>query len=197
MKLSALLLLGAFACTGTAQSNPASAPNQNLTVDARAVARAANAMAASARLKDLDKMMDRISQANCPVVLTSAWLAPRLQLLGSDETSASNGIDLGFRNASGKEIRSMELSATILVKKSIYDLAYLPPVHLSLTASGTRNIDSAFDELQRLTLPNQMHPALVDSVRLEQVTFDDGSVWSPATSQYCGLKAGSMRNVFQ
>ena len=134
-------------------------------------------------------------QANCPVVLTSAWLAPRMQLLKSGDASDGNGIDLEFHNASGKAIRSMELSATILVKRSIYDLGYLPPVNLQLTAFGTRNIDSAFDELRRLTLPTEMHPALVDSVQLEQVTFEDGSVWSPKTDQSCGLAPDPMRSI--
>ncbi|HZD50461.1 MAG TPA: hypothetical protein VE178_17090 [Silvibacterium sp.] len=200
MKLSALLLLsslltGAFTRAGVAQSNPAPSPSQNLTVDDQALSRAAAAVAASARAKDLQKMMDRVSRANCPVVLTSAWLTPRLQLLKSDEASGGNGIDLVFQNASGKEIRSMELSATILVKKSIYDLGYLPPVHLSLTAYGTRNIDSAFAELRRLSLPTEIHPALVESIRLEQVTFEDGSVWSSGTDQYCGLTPDPMRSI--
>lgn len=171
MKLSALLILGAAALTCAAQT---SAPSSQL-----------------------QGILDRTAEAGCPVVLTSAWLAPRLQLVKSPsgDSSGGNGIDLEFRNASGKEIRSIELSATILVKKSIYDLGYLPPVHLSLTAFGTRNIDSAFAELRRLSLPEEMHPALVDSVRLEQVTFGDGSEWFPASDRFCGLKPDPMRTI--
>jgi hypothetical protein len=195
MKLSALLLLGAAMCMAQAvtprqsavpspQQSPAATEYEALPIPSPAV------QAAIAR------DMERAAQANCPVVLTSAWLAPRLQLLKSADASADgNGLDLEFRNASGKAIRSMELSATILIKKSIYDLGYLPPVHLQLTAFGTRNIDSAVDELRRLTLPSEMHPALVDSVRLEQVTFADGSVWSPKTDQYCGLTPDPMRSI--
>lgn len=195
MKLSALIVLGAFACVSVAQSNQVPSSSQNLTVDDQSLSRAAAGVAASASAKALQKMMDRISHARCPVVLTSAWLTPRIQLLKSGDDPDGNGIDLEFRNASGKGIYSMELSATILVKKSIYDLGYLPPVHLHLTAYGTRNIDSAFDELRRLSLPDQMHPAVVDGVRLEQVTFEDGSVWSPANDQYCGLKPDQMRSI--
>ena len=195
MKLSALLLFAGLASACVAQSNPAAPSNDNVTVDDQALSRAAAAMAASARLKDLDRMMDRISHANCPVVLTSAWLAPRLQQVRSDQDPGGNGIDLEFQNASGKAIRSMELSATILVKKSIYDLGYLPPVRLSLTAYGTRNIDSTFAELRRLSLPTEMHPALVESIRLEQVTFDDGSLWSSTADQYCGLTPDPMRSI--
>ncbi|MBV8438783.1 MAG: hypothetical protein JOY95_14860 [Silvibacterium sp.] len=173
MKLSALLLrsvsLGVAALACSAQTSPSSSQLQGI--------------------------LDRTTQANCPVVLASAWLAPRLQLLKSGDASGGNGLDLEFRNASGKEIRSIELSATILVKKSIYDLGYLPPVHLHLTAYGTQNIDSAFAELRRLSLPEEMHPALVDGVRLEQVTFEDGSVWSPENDQFCGLKPDPMRSI--
>jgi hypothetical protein len=135
------------------------------------------------------------SASNCPVVLTSAWLAPRLQLLKSEDATAGNSLDLEFSNASGKEIRSMDLSVTVLVKKSIYDLGYLPPIELRLTAYGTRNIDSAFSELRRLTLPDQIHPAVVDRVRLEHVTFTDGSVWAPTTDQYCGFTPDPMRSI--
>ena len=194
MKLSALFLLGAFACACAAQSKPSHSPNQNLTVNDESISRAVNSLA-SERVDPLQQVMAQLIRADCPVVLTSAWLAPRLQLLKSGDNPDGNGIDLEFRNTSGKEIRSIDLSATILVKKTIYDLGYLPPVHLSLTAYGTRNIDAAFDELRRLSLPTQMHPALVDSIRVEQVTFDDGSVWSPASSQYCGLKPDPMRSI--
>ena len=83
MKLSALLLFAGLASACVAQSNPAAPSNDNVTVDDQALSRAAAAMAASARLKDLDRMMDRISRANCPVVLTSAWLAPRLHWEGA------------------------------------------------------------------------------------------------------------------
>ncbi len=163
MKLSALLLLGAFALACAAQSNPAASSSQ--------------------------------SPANCPVVLTSAWLAPRMQLLRSEDATSGNALDLEFSNASGKEIRSMDLSATVLVKKSIYDLGYLPPMQLHLTAYGIRNIDSAFSELRRLSLPDQIHPAMVDRIRLEQVTFSDGSAWTPTTDQYCGLAPDPMRSI--
>jgi hypothetical protein len=173
MKLSALLLLSAAALTCSAQTSPSS---------------------------QLQGILNRTAEANCPVVLTSAWLTPRLQLLKSGDLASGSlsdekGIDLEFRNASGKEIRSIELSARILVKKSIYDLGTLPPVHLHLTAYGTRNLDAAFAELRRLSLPDEIHPALVDSVRLELVTFEDGSVWSPANDQFCGLKPDPMRSI--
>jgi len=191
MKLSALLFLAV--CTCVAQTTTAFPSRQNQAsqtpgiVDDQAVALAASAVAVSAAEKNAQSMMEHISQENCPVVLTSAWLSPRLQLLTSGDASGGNGIDLQFRNASGKEIRSIELSATILVKKSIYDLGYLPPVHLYLTAYGTRTIDSAFAQLRHLSLPGGIHAALVEGVTLEQVSYEDGSVWTPANSDHCGI----------
>lgn len=199
MKLSALLFLAV--CTCVAQTSTAFPSNQIQAsqtigiVDDQAVAHAASAMAASAAEKNLQSIMGRISQESCPVVLTSAWLSPRLQLLRSDDASSGNGIDLQFRNASGKEIRSIELSATILVKQSIYDLGYLPPMHLYLTAYGTRTIDSAFAQLRHLALPGGIHPALVKGVTLEQVTFSEGSVWTPSNSDQCGISSDQMLPV--
>ena len=195
MKLSALLLLGVAACISPAQNVTPSQSTKSIQ-DQTIILTLDEDASVDPELRALSlRMMERSVQANCPVVLTSAWLAPHLQLLRSGNLSDEKGIDLEFRNASGKAIRSIELSATILVKNSIYDLGYLPPVHLHLTAYGTQNIDSAFAELRRLSLPEEMHPALVDGVRLEQVTFEDGSVWSPATDQFCGLKPDPMRSI--
>lgn len=193
MKLSALLLLAAAASTCVAQSvvtfqSAAPSSTQSSTVgivDDQALSRAAAETAAAARLKELQKMMDRVNEANCPVALTSAWLTPRLMLLDTSSGSTGNSLDLEFRNTSGKPIRSMELSARILVKRSIYDLNYLPPLHVYLTSYGTKSVDSTFAELRHLSLPEGIHPALIDGVTLEQVTFEDGSVWASRGDQYC------------
>jgi len=195
MKLSALLLLCASMCVAQAAAphqSAAPSPQQNSSAATQYEDLPIPGPALQAAIA---RDMERARQASCPVVLTSASLAPYLQLLKAGGEVEGNGLDLEFHNASGKEIRSMELSATILVKKSIYDLGYLPPVHLDLTAYGTRNVDSAVDELRRLTLPTRIHPALVDSVRLEQVSFEDGSIWSPKTGQYCGLTPDPMRSI--
>jgi hypothetical protein len=195
MKLSALLLLGASMCMAQAVApHPgiASSPQQNPNSE---TAYEELPIPSPTLQATIARDMERAMQANCPVVLTSAWLVPRLQLLKWGDAANGNGIDLEFRNASGKEIRSIDLSATILVKKSIYDLGHLPPVHLHLTAYGTRNIDSAFDEIRRLTLPSNLHPAVVDGIRLEQVTFADGSVWTAKADKYCGLTPDPMRSI--
>jgi PHD/YefM family antitoxin component YafN of YafNO toxin-antitoxin module len=78
----------------------------------------------------LQELTDRMNQVGCPVVLTSAQMTPYLLLLKASPNSSDApvdlgrgpGIDLGFRNASGKEIHSIALDAEFLAKQSIYDL---------------------------------------------------------------------------
>jgi len=193
MKLSALLVLVALTSTCVAQkiaARPIPSSDQNAQVgivDDQALSRAAAAVGAAATQEELHRMMERLSQANCPVVLTSAWIKPYLMLLKTGDDSRGGSIDLEFRNTSGKEIRSMELSAQILVKKSVYDLGYLPPIYVQLTAYGTSSLDKTSAQLRHLTLPDGIHAALVRGVTLEQVTFSDGSVWTPANNEYCGV----------
>ena len=187
MKLSALLLLAAAASICVAQVKPAS-PSTSQNPGVGMVNDQALSAAARATLDKIPKMTAGANQVSCPVVLTSAWLSPYLMLLDTAGGSAGNGLDLEFHNTSGKEIRSMELSAHIQVKKSVYDLDYLPPIRVHLTAYGSRSIDETFAELRHLSLPEAIHPTLVEGVTLEQVTFEDGSVWSVGSGQYCGLK---------
>jgi hypothetical protein len=194
MKLSALLLLAA-APTCMAQSlaiSPQAAastgPNPQIgIVDSEAVSRAATAFAEAAANKELQKVMDHANQANCPVVLTSAWMTPHLMLLTAAHEPTGSGIDLEFNNVSGKEIRLMEFSAKLLVKKSVYDLGYLPPIYLHLTAYGTGSLDQTFAQVRHLPLPDGIHAGLLQGVTLEQVTFDDGSIWTPVKDNYCGF----------
>lgn len=194
MKLSALLVLAALASTCVAQKMAAPPPtppaDQNAQVgivDDQAMSRAATALAEAAAKKELQMTLERMSHGNCPVLLTSAWMTPHLMLLNSAGEPTGNGIDLEFNNLSGKEIRSMEFSAQLLVKKSIYDLGYLPPIHVQLTSYGTRSLDKTFAQLRHLSLPDGIHAGLLQGVTLEQVIFSDGSVWTPANSDYCGV----------
>ena len=167
MKLSALLLLFAAAFTAIAQST--AAPSQ-------------------ANLSPSQIAITGDNQVGCPVVLTSAWLTPYLMLLraGSAPLDDSGGIDLRFRNASGKEIRSMEFDAVFLAKKSIYDINGVK-ITLHLAATGTDSIDDTFEHLRHLSLPERTNPVLVDNVTLEQVTFADGSVWTAKSDGFCGF----------
>jgi hypothetical protein len=201
MKLSVLLLAVASTCLAQIKpATPPAAPSLSQTqsiavVDDQAIAHAAGAVAAAANMDHLQKMLDRVNRASCPVVLTSAWLAPHLMLVDTPRDSAANGLDLEFRNTSGKEIRLMQFSAKILVKKSKYDLDYLPPIRVYLTAEGTRTVDETFAQLRHLSLPEDIHPTLVQGITLEEVTFEDGSAWAPAGNQYCGLKPDPVLSI--
>jgi hypothetical protein len=208
MKLSALLLLAAAASACVAQNvipfqKAVPSPDQNPNigiVDDDALSRAVTAVAAEAEKKELQKMMDRVNQANCPVVLTGAGLTPYVMLLNTSSDVGSDsanrpGLELEFRNVSGREIRSMEFSARILVKRSIYDLDYLPAIHLYLTAYGTRSVDATFAQLRHLSLPQGIRPSLVEGITLEQVTFGDGSVWTPKNDDYCAFNPNQMLSV--
>lgn len=203
MKLSALLLFAA-ASTAIAQSTGASSnlsPGQiEATGDVSSAAAATVIITGSETTKDLQAASDRVNQVGCPVVLTSAWLSPYLMLLrdgmtpSPDTVRDGSGIDLRFRNASGKEIRSMELDAVFLAKKSIYDLNGVK-ITLHLTATGTDSIDSTFEHLRHLPLPAKTNPVLVDNVSLEQVTFADGSVWTAKGDGFCGFAPNGLKEI--
>jgi hypothetical protein len=178
MKLSTLLVLFAAASTGIAQV----APKPEI---------------APAALK----------AGGCPVVLTSAQMTPYLLLLrSSDGSSVGNpsagdslpgrepGIDLHFRNASGKEIRAVELDAEFLAKESIYDLR-AKKLDLHLSAQGTQSIDETLEHLRHLPLPARTHPVVLSHIALEQVTFTDGAVWSPAKDDACGFSPNGSQQI--
>jgi len=145
----------------------------------------------------IQELTDRMNQVGCPVVLTSAQMTGYLMLLkdspGSSGTSTNPGdgpgIDLGFRNASGKQIRSIALDAEFLAKRTIYDLQ-AEKIEIHLTAEGTRNVDNALDHLRHLPLPQRTHPVVLNHLQLEQVTFIDGSVWMPVRDDSCGFSPG-------
>jgi hypothetical protein len=134
----------------------------------------------------VEEMQTRADRA-CPVVLTSANLTPHLMLLRAEgDSSRDGGLDLEFRNASGKSIDSMEFSVQILARKSIYDLA-ATRIHLDLAAYGARSADETFAQLRHLSLPEGMNPSIVESVTLKQVFYEDGTVWTAKNDSFCGL----------
>lgn len=145
--------------------------------------------------RNLQEYSDQMAggrQSGCPVVLTGAGLTPYILRLTSatDATGEVGGVDLEFRNASGKAIRSIEFLAEIRIKRSILDLDYLPQpveVRLQVMTTGTIVVDENFSQLRHLALPKMRYPTLLSSVSPEQVTFADGSVWVPKTDDACGF----------
>jgi hypothetical protein len=205
MKLSTLLVLFAAASTCIAQNTakspaasalpPHSFDSNSVTVvtmgrDSEALPQISKEELAH-RIEQMQKMADRA----CPVVLTSANLTPHLLLLrAGGDAGKDGGLDLEFRNASGKSIFSMELAVQILAKKSIYDLA-ATRIHLDLTAYGARSADETFAQLRHLALPEGMNPSIVESVTLKQVFYEDGTVWTAKNDSFCGLGSDRMLSI--
>lgn len=154
--------------------------------------------------KQLQLRMHRLAedQTGCPVVLTSASLSPYLMMLrasGGDNTyapAAKGGVDLEFRNTSGKEIRSMQLQAEFLARKSIYDLQ-ANKITLLLSVSGTGDVDAAIKHLRHLPVASPNHPVALSHVTLKQVVFDDGSMWAAPQDNACGMSPDSVLRVAQ
>jgi hypothetical protein len=155
--------------------------------------------------KQLQLRMQRLaagSQEGCPVVLTSTNLSPYMMLLragggnGTYDPVAQGGVDLEFRNASGKEIRSMQLQAEFLAKKSIYDLQ-TEKITMLLTVYGTGDADATVEHSRHLALQSSNHPVALNRVTLKQVVFDDGSMWAARQDNACGTAPNSLLRVMQ
>jgi hypothetical protein len=153
--------------------------------------------------KQLQLRMQQLAenQTGCPVVLTSASLSPYMMLLranggGTYDPAAKGGLDLGFRNTSGKEIRSMQLQAEFLAKKSIYDLQ-ADKITMFLTVYGTGDIDTSIEHPRHLSLQSSNHPVALNGVTLKQVVFDDGSTWTARQNKTCGMTPNSLLRVAQ
>jgi hypothetical protein len=193
MKLSTLLLLltASSVCLAQSAAKPPQvvivpAPNANDATASAQDQRALQGLSKDELEQKLQAMVERSDQAGCPVKLTSAELTPYLLLLQtSNDAPATHGsLDLQFQNASGKGIRSMEFDVQFLARKSIYDLKAVK-IDLHLSASGTRSLDKTFDHLRHLPLPLRTNPVVLNTITLEQVTFADGSVWTPEKDNNC------------
>jgi hypothetical protein len=102
----------------------------------------------------------------------------------------SGSLDLTFRNAADKKIKSAALKVQVKAKKSIYDLdAYTLTTHLEISG-----IDVASGRLlRRLPLPV---PAFgVAQVILESVIYADGSIWSRKADSGCRLDGQALARV--
>ena len=198
MKLSYLVLLFAVAATCIAQETVKPPdPTHNTATNSQGVIVPEQEWPDLRNLskqqleQKLQEMSDRENQAGCPVLLTSAQIAPYLMLLRNSTGFADASqprdpnLDLNFRNASGKAIRSIQFDAEFLTKKSIYDLQ-AAKIDLHLTTNGTTSLDKTLDHLRHLPLAQRPHPIALDKLTLEQVTFADGSIWSPAKDNHCG-----------
>jgi hypothetical protein len=139
----------------------------------------------------LDLERQPVKDMWCPVDLISAKIdTPARYLPVTTPQGYSGSLDLTFRNAANKKIKSAALKVQVKAKKSIYDLdAYTLTTHLEISG-----IDVASDQLsRRLRLPV---PAFgVAQVILESVTYADGSSWSRKSGSGCRLDGQALARV--
>lgn len=145
--------------------------------------------------RKLQEALDRVNQENCPVQFVRASLTPYLMLTQSETRQAANGgLDLGFLNSSGRSIFRINFTVHILARKSVYDLE-AKDIALDLSAGGSQSADSALSELRHLELPQSIHPALISSVILQQVFFEDGTVWTAKNSGTCNFSPNGAQAI--
>jgi hypothetical protein len=188
MKLFLSALLLAAATTVFAQ-NSASAPSQEMAQRAYGPGIQENDLVAH-------KVVLPKNQTGCPLFLKSATVAPEggyLPVTAQNRQAA--GLDLHFRNQSGKAIASASISAQLNVKTNVYALD-AHPLQLRLTLSGTQDLDKTLDQIQHIVLPPHVYLFGVAQVTLDQVMYMDGSAWNAsADNNACGTYGPSTEKI--
>ena len=128
-------------------------------------------------------------QSGCPIVLASATAAPEAHYLPVAQAGSTPSLDLRFRNASGKAISSVAVTAELRVKTSVYALD-ATTLDIPLTFSVTQIVNRDRDQLAQLRLPQNVLIFAVTRIGLTQVTFADGSVWTAPQHNSCVLNQG-------
>jgi hypothetical protein len=127
-------------------------------------------------------------QSGCPVELTSAklnWPASYLPVTSAEKVTEPH-LALGFRNSSGRAIRSVSITARFVGKRNIYQLD-ASAFDLRLTFSGGDAADKAAEQLQEIRVPEKMYAYGVTRVSLQQVLFADGTFWTAFGHGNCSL----------
>ena len=139
----------------------------------------------------LDLERQAVKHMWCPVDLISAMIdTPARYLPVATPEGDSGSLDLTFRNAADKKIKSASLEVQVRAKKSIYDLeAYTLTTHLEISG-----IDVASGQLSR-RLPLPVPAFGVAQVILERVTYADGSIWSRKSGSGCRLNGQALARV--
>lgn len=129
--------------------------------------------------------------AGCPLVLTSANVAPEAGYLPvASQPGRDGALDLHFRNSSGKAIASATITAHLRVKTNIYALD-ASRVDVTLTFSGTKELDREADQLTHIPLPDHAYLFGVAQVSLDQVWFADGTTWNAPGAGSCAVRGGA------
>lgn len=194
----ALLSTAVLALAGVAQTTPQNSAHftvHSQTIGSPSTLTSAETAQMQARLDQAESQfqaaMDRANQVGCPVHLTSATPDARGHLLLAAGDSASGnrgGIDVEYRNFSGKPIRSLEVAAYLKVKQNKYQLDSTTDVlHLSL--HGTAEVSQSEQIFQSIPLDAFLYG--INRVELEKVTYRDGSVWTPPHNASCSIDGPS------
>jgi hypothetical protein len=139
----------------------------------------------------LDLERQPVKHMWCPVDLISATIdTPARYLPVGTLESDSASLDLTFRNAADKKIKSATLKVQVKAKKSIYDLdAYTVTTHLEISG-----IDETSRQLSR-RFPLPVPAFGVAQVILESVSYADGSSWSRKSGSGCRLDGQALARV--
>ncbi len=186
LTLLVLLAVGSAACLAQSQKQ------NSLPVAPAITLRAApDQNASSLGDADLDFTRNAWNQTGCPVVLTGASVATKARYMPVNRYAPSEtpGLDLRFRNMSGKAIRSAAIRVQVRYKQSIYDLDSTTR-NLFLTVAGT-GITDGERELSRL-IPLRSEVFGLGLVELKRVNYADGSVWKAEARNSCGFERQSM-----
>jgi hypothetical protein len=140
--------------------------------------------------------VEPMNQTSCPLYMESASVAPEGGYLpATAQNRQAAGLDLHFRNQSGKPIASASITAQLNVKTNVFALD-AHPLQLRLTLSGTQDLDKTRDQTQHIVLPRHVYLFGVARVTLDQVTYADGSVWTaPVRSNFCRSVGGSVEHT--
>ena len=122
-------------------------------------------------------------QSGCPVQVSEASFTRPARYMPVNAAADWYGqLSLDYTNASGKDIRFIEVKADLLTKKSIYDLdATRIAVDLTLGQNGVlaRGITKAE------TLTVKANAFGLSGLSLERVVFTDGTMWTPSPGHQC------------
>ena len=125
---------------------------------------------------DLENMASH--QAGCPVQILNASFERPAQLMLTSHNPSDNAptLHIEYQNLSGKDIESAILTGWIKTKESPYQLdAVIHPFQLELSRSALlgKNVEAAH------AIKLAGNAIGFDRIELSQVTYADGTTWSP------------------
>jgi hypothetical protein len=177
MKLFVSAVLLAVAPAGFAQNQAAGQSSAVLQFDGAAPSPQQKDALEKAQA-EAQALVDRMSQARCPLYMESASVAPSAAYLPVGSRSADEGsLHLHFRNQSGRQIVSASITARLSVKNSVYALD-AHEIDVRLTFSGVDAAGKAVEQLRSIRLPEKAYLFGVTRVTLDQVTYGDGTMWT-------------------